>query len=51
MSDQKNMLIAIGLSLAILLGFQFFYEFPKMEKERERQAEIAAQEAVDNPCA
>jgi len=49
MSDQKNMLIAIGLSLAILLGFQFFYEFPKMEKERERQAEIAAQEAVDNP--
>jgi YidC/Oxa1 family membrane protein insertase len=43
------MLIAIGLSLAILLGFQFFYEFPKMEKERERQAEIAAQEAVDNP--
>lgn len=49
MSDQKNMLIAIGLSLAILLGFQFFYEFPKMEKERERQAEIAAQEAIDNP--
>ena len=49
MSDQKNMLIAIGLSLAILLGFQFFYEFPKMEKERERQAEIAAQEAADNP--
>ena len=49
MSDQKNMLIAIGLSLVILLGFQFFYEFPKMEKERERQAEIAAQEAADNP--
>ena len=49
MSDQKNMLIAIGLSLAILLGFQFFYEFPKMEKERERQAEIAAQESADNP--
>ena len=49
MSDQKNMLIAIGLSLAILLGFQFFYEFPKMEKERERQAEIAAQEAIDKP--
>jgi len=50
MSDQKNMLIAIGLSLIILLGFQFFYEFPKMEKERERQAEIAAQESVDNPA-
>jgi YidC/Oxa1 family membrane protein insertase len=49
MSDQKNMLIAIGLSLAILLGFQFFYEFPKMEQEREREAEIAAQDALTNP--
>jgi YidC/Oxa1 family membrane protein insertase len=49
MSDQKNMLIAIGLSLAILLGFQFFYEFPKMEQEREREAEIAAQDALSNP--
>ncbi len=47
MSDQKNMLIAIALSLVILLGFQFFYEFPRMEQERARQAEIAAQQPTD----
>ena len=49
MSDQKNMLIAIAISLAILLGFQFFYEFPKLEKERERQAQIAAQDKSQLP--
>ena len=50
MSDQKNMLIAIALSLAILLGFQFLYEFPKMEQERARQAQIEAQRPVDQPA-
>ena len=50
MSDQKNMLIAIAISLAILLGFQFFYEFPKLEKEKERQAQIAAQEKSQLPA-
>ena len=49
MSDQKNMLIAIALSLAILLGFQFLYEFPKMEQERARQAQIEAQRPADQP--
>ena len=49
MSDQKNMLIAIAISLAILLGFQFFYEFPKLEKERERQAQLAAQDKSQLP--
>ncbi len=39
MSDQKNLILAIGLSLVILLGFQFFYEMP-------RQQEMAAREAV-----
>ena len=53
MGDQKNMLIAIALSLAILLGFQFFYEFPRMEQERARQAEIEAQQQTqpDQPRA
>ncbi|MBH67551.1 MAG: membrane protein insertase YidC [Rhodospirillaceae bacterium] len=49
MSDQKNMLIAIALSLAILLGFQFLYEFPKAEKERERQAELATEQKSSLP--
>jgi YidC/Oxa1 family membrane protein insertase len=42
MSDQKNMIIAIALSLVILLGFQFLYEFPKMEQEKARQEQLAA---------
>ncbi len=41
--DTKNLAIAIALSLAILLGFQYFYEAPR---ERARQAEVAAQRAT-----
>ncbi|WP_284360012.1 membrane protein insertase YidC [Candidatus Phycosocius spiralis] len=37
-SDTKNLAIAIGISLAILLGFQYFYEAPR---ERARLAEMA----------
>jgi YidC/Oxa1 family membrane protein insertase len=36
--DTKNLAIAIGISLAILLGFQYFYEAPR---ERARLAEMA----------
>ncbi len=50
MSDQRNMLVAIALSLAILLGFQFLYEFPRMERERELQAEREAQQAAVDPA-
>ena len=49
MSDQKNMLIAIALSMAILLSFQFFYEAPKIEKERERQEQLAKSQPQPNP--
>jgi YidC/Oxa1 family membrane protein insertase len=49
MSDQKNMIIAIALSLVILLGFQFLYEFPKMEKEQEREAQLAASQPLQSP--
>jgi len=43
MSDQKNLIIAIVVSVAILLGFQFFIEKPKQEKLREQQAIEQAQ--------
>lgn len=49
MSDQKNMLIAIALSLVILLSFQFLYELPKAEKEAARQAELAKQQPLNAP--
>lgn len=38
MSDQKNLIIAIAVSVAIMLGFQFFVEAPKQEKLRQQQA-------------
>ena len=36
MKEQGNLLLAIVLSLLILLGFQYFFEAPKMKKETER---------------
>jgi YidC/Oxa1 family membrane protein insertase len=41
--DTKNLAIAIALSLAILLGFQYFFEAPR---ERARLAQVAAQKAA-----
>ncbi len=44
MTDQKNLVLAIVLSIAIVLGFEFFYNMPKNERERALQAERAAQQ-------
>ena len=46
MGEQKNLVIAIALSLAILLGFQFFYELPKV---REQAAQAPAQGEIAKP--
>ena len=43
MSDQRNLIIAIALSLAILLGFQFFWEAPRQELQQQRAQEQASQ--------
>jgi YidC/Oxa1 family membrane protein insertase len=48
MSDQKNLLIAIVCSVAILLGWQVFYDVPRMERLR---AEQGAQQAQQQPAA
>ena len=42
--DQKNMIIAIALSVAIIFGFQFFYELPR-QQEAQRLAEQQAESA------
>ncbi len=49
--DTKNLAIAIALSLAILLGFQYFYEVPRekarmAEMAQKREAQAAAQKAA-----
>ena len=42
MSEQRNLVLATGLSIAILLGYNFFVEKPKLEKLRAEaiQAEV-----------
>lgn len=47
MNEQKNLIFAVVLSVAILVGFQFFYEVPRVEQEQARQAELAASGAPD----
>ena len=47
MSDHRNLIIAIALSLAILLGFQFFWEAPRQERQQQQQAEIQASQGTN----
>ena len=42
--ENKNLVLAIVLSIAIVLGFEFFYNKPRLERERALQAERAARE-------
>ena len=44
MPDQKNLILAIVLSVAILGAFQFFYEAPRLEREA-AQRQAAQQQA------
>jgi len=43
--EQKNLILAIVLSLAILFGFQFFYETPRLRQQQAAQqaAQLAQQ--------
>ncbi len=43
--DQKNLLMAILLSVAVMLAWQFFYASPKIKEEQERRQAIAAEQA------
>jgi YidC/Oxa1 family membrane protein insertase len=42
-SDQRNLFLAIALSLAILLGFQFFIEQPRRAEQQARQPQTTEQ--------
>ncbi len=44
MTDNRNMFIAIGLSLVILIGWQYFYGMPQAEKQRQIAAQQQAQQ-------
>ncbi|MGI9486278.1 MAG: membrane protein insertase YidC, partial [Geminicoccaceae bacterium] len=40
MPEQKNLVLAIVLSVTIIIGFQYFYEMPRIQEEQRRQAAI-----------
>lgn len=51
--DQRNLILAIVLSVSILLGFQVFIEGPRIEEQRALQESQKAKEAAQtiNPAA
>ncbi|MBM3510689.1 MAG: membrane protein insertase YidC [Alphaproteobacteria bacterium] len=49
--DNKNLIIAIVVSLAILLGFQFLYEMPRIREAQQRQQAIDATKPKVEPGA
>src|SRR5579871_110396 len=49
MPDQKNFVIAIVLSLVILLGFQYFYELPRMHAQKAAEEAQQAEPAQQKP--
>ncbi len=36
--DQKNLFLAMGLALLVIIGWQYFYGVPQMEKAKQQQA-------------
>jgi YidC/Oxa1 family membrane protein insertase len=38
MNEQRNLVVAIGLSILILIGFQVFYETPRVKQQQAEQA-------------
>jgi YidC/Oxa1 family membrane protein insertase len=49
MADQKNLILAIVLSISILMAYNFLIEAPRKEKELARQQQQAAQEKQAKP--
>jgi YidC/Oxa1 family membrane protein insertase len=49
--DTRNVFLAIGLSLAIFLGFEFFYNAPQRERQLAEQALIEQQQAETQAAA
>ncbi len=40
MPEQRNLILAIVLSVTIIIGFQYFFEMPRIQEEQRRQAAI-----------
>jgi YidC/Oxa1 family membrane protein insertase len=49
--DNKNLYLAIALSILVIVGWQFFYAAPQMEKARQTQAQLQQPAAAPQPGA
>jgi len=47
MPEQRNLILAIVLSVTIIIAFQYFYELPRI-KEAQQQQTIRTEQAVDD---
>ena len=47
-SEQKNLFLAIGLSLVVLLGWNYFYGAPKMDAARQAAQTASQQSSLPN---
>ncbi len=49
--DQKNLFLAMGLSLLVIMGWQYFYAAPKLDRARETTAQVGNTQAPAAPGA
>ena len=50
MDNQKNTILAVVLSGLVLLGWQYFFANPQLEKQRQIQTEQAQKRAESSPA-
>ena len=48
MPEQRNLILAIVLSVTIIIAFQYFYELPRLQREQLRQA-TQVEQSTDAP--
>ena len=51
MTDQRNLILAVAISIAIVLAFQYFYEVPRVQQLADQQAAQQALEPAPVPGA
>ncbi len=50
MPEQRNLILAIVLSVTIIIGFQYFFEMPRILEEQQRQAAQSGQSTGAAPA-
>ena len=51
MGDQKNTFLAIALSALVLIGWQYFFAKPQLDRQEQQKIEMQKQQANNTPAA